>query len=131
MSSIALTRGWRKATRDLLQALAAVAASGGTVAVIDAITGTVEPAVGVGLAFAFKILFAFLQNWAETAGKVPVFLPTPGLVPSAGDGAAVAVGTVDAVAEKVGDTVGEVTGTVESLTGELLGEVVDVDHKGE
>lgn len=131
MNSPALSRGWRKATRDLLQALAAVAASGGTVAVIDAITGTVAPSLGVALAFVFKILFAFLQNWAETNGSIGILLPTPGLVPSVGEGAAVAVGTVDAVAEKVGDAVGEVSGTVQSVTGELLGEVVDVDRREE
>lgn len=129
-SSPALYRGWRKAARDLLQALAAVAASGGTVALIDAITGSVDPVLGVVLAFVFKILFAFVQNYAETAGKIGVLLPTPGLVPSSGPGA-VAVGTVDAVAEKIGDAVGEVTGTVQSTTGELLGEVVDVDHREE
>jgi hypothetical protein len=111
--------------------VAAVLAAGGATAVIDLLVDNVNPGYGVVMAFAFKILIAYAQNYLETAGKIPVLLPTPGLVPSVGEGPAVAVGTVDAVAEKVGEAVGEVTGTVESLTGELIGEVVDVDHEEE
>jgi hypothetical protein len=131
MSSAAQSRGLRKGMRDALQAVVAIVAAGGATAVIDMIVDNLNPAYGVLLAFVFKVVIAYAQNFLETAGRIPVLLPTPGLVPSVGEGAAVAVGTVDAVAEKVGDTVGEVSGTVQSVTGELLGEVVDVDRREE
>jgi hypothetical protein len=131
MTSAAQSRGLRKGTRDLAQAALAVLAAGGATALIELVVDSVSPAYGLIMAFAFKILIAYAQNYLETAGKIPVLLPTPGLVPSTGDGVAVAVGTVDATAEKIGDAVGEVTGTVEGLTGELIGEVVDVDHREE
>jgi putative Mn2+ efflux pump MntP len=129
MASPAQSRGLRKGTRDLFQSLLAVLAAGGATAVIELVVDSVNPAYGVVMAFAFKILIAYAQNYLETAGKIPVLLPTPGLVPSVGAGAAVAVGTVDAVAEKVGEIIGEVTGTVQSTTGELMGVVRDVDHE--
>lgn len=122
--SPAIHRGWRKAARDLLQAVAAVAAAGGTTALIDVVAGSVDPALGVTLAFAFKVLFAFLMNWAETAGKIPVLLPTPGIVPSVAPVATRAVGTVETTVDMVGDAVGDVTGVVEDTTGTLLGEVI-------
>lgn len=127
MRSAAQTRGLRKGVRDFLQAVAAAASGGGAVLLIDAITGTFQPAVGVGVAFILKVFFAYLQNWAETAGKIPVILPTPGLVPSVGTVADKAVGTVETTVEKVGDAIGEVSGVVEGVAGGLLGEVVDVD----
>lgn len=122
--SQATFRGTRKALRDLLQAVAAAASGGGAVLLIDAITGNFEPQIGVVIAFILKVVFAFLQNWAETAGKISVLLPTPGLVPSAGAVAEKAVGTVETAVDKVGDVVGDVEGVVEGLGGELLGEVI-------
>jgi hypothetical protein len=131
MSSPAHSRGFRKATRDVFQAVLAVIAAGGTTALLDMLLGHVNPAIAV----AYKILVTYAMNALETAGRIPVLLPTPGLATAVGDGAAVAVGTVDVVADKVGEAVGEVSGTVESLTGELtgelIGEVVDVDHREE
>ena len=123
-SNPALHRGWRKAARDLLQAVAAVAAAGGTTALIDAVTGSVQPELGVTLAFVFKILFAFLQNWAETAGRMPVLLPTPGLVPSTGPVLTPAVGVVETAVDTAGEAVGDVEGIVEDVTGTLIGEVL-------
>jgi hypothetical protein len=128
MSSPATSRGFRKAARDVFQALLAVVAAGGTTVLLDLILGHVDPIIAVPIGVAYKILVTYAMNALETKGSIPVLLPTPGLVPSVGAGAAVAVGTVDAVAEKVGDAVGEVTGTVQSVTGELLGEIVDVNH---
>jgi phage-related protein len=125
MSSPAVSRGLRKGLRTVVQ----VAAGGALTALVTAVAGGLAPSTQAIVMGAWIAFVAFSQNWAETAGKVPVLLPTPGLISSVGDGVAVAVGTVDAVAEKVGDTVGEVTGTVQSVTGELLGEVVDVDHE--
>jgi hypothetical protein len=128
MSSPAVSRGLRKATRDVFQALLAVVAAGGTTVLLDLILGHVDLVIAVPIGVAYKVLVTYAMNALETAGKVPVLLPTPGLVPSVGDGAPVAVGTVDVVAEKIGDAIGEVTGTVQSVGGELLGEVVDVDR---
>lgn len=124
----ATSRGLRKGTRDLLQAIAAVAASGGTVALIDLIAGSVNPSTGVILAFVFKVLFAFLQNWAETAGKIPTILPTPAIVPAAETVDAVVAdvaGTVDAVVDEAGNVVGEVTDTAGTVVGEVTGSVVE------
>jgi hypothetical protein len=135
MSSPAHSRGFRKATRDVFQAVLAVIAAGGTTALLDMLLGHVNPAIAVPIGVAYKILVTYAMNALETAGRIPVLLPTPGLATAVGDGAAVAVGTVDVVADKVGEAVGEVSGTVESLTGELtgelIGEVVDVDHREE
>ena len=127
MANPALTRGIKKGFRTVAQ----VAAGGALTALVTAVAGGLAPTTQALVMGAWIAFVAFSQNWAETGGRIPVLLPTPGLVPSAGPGAAVAVGTVDAVAEKVGDAVGEVTGTVQSLSGELLGEVVDVDHREE
>lgn len=112
----ALQRGTRKALRDLLQAVAAIAAAGGTTALIDVITGSVAPGTGVILAFAFKVFFAFIQNWAETSGRIPTLLPSPSLVIGT---AADAVATVDAVADRGG----EITGPVLDVAGDVVGSI--------
>lgn len=122
--SAAIHRGGRKAIRDLLQSVAAIAAAGGATALIDLITGSVKPELGVVLAFVFKVGFAFLQNSLETAGKIPVVLPTPGIATAAtGAVVAKATGVVETTVEKVGGVVGDVSGVVTDLTGGLLGEV--------
>lgn len=131
MTTVAQSRGLRKATRDALQAIAAAASGGGAVLLIDAITGNFEPAIGVVVGFIMKIVFAFLQNYLETAGKIPVVLPSPGLV------SAVLVPVADAVADKtpliapaavaavdaLADQSGTVLGTVTDLTGGVIGHV--------
>lgn len=122
--SAALTRGWRKALRTVVQIVAAGGLTAAVNQVADGLSPNSKALVGAG----WLIFVVFCQNAAETAGKVPVLLPTPGLVPSAAKVAAKAAGTVDTAVETVGDAVGEVTGTVEGLGGELLGEVVDVDR---
>jgi hypothetical protein len=126
-----LYRGTRKALRDLLQAVAAVAAAGGTTALIDVVVDSVNPATGVVLAFVFKVLFAFLMNWAETAGKIPTLLPTPGLVPSVGAVAGKTVGVVETTVDTVGGTVGDLEGIVEDTAGGLLGVVLPADEDEE
>ena len=112
----ALQRGTRKALRDLLQAVAAIAAAGGTTALIDVITGSVAPGTGVILAFAFKVFFAFIPNWAETSGRIPTLLPSPSLVIGT---AADTVATVDAVADRGG----EITGPVLDVAGDVVGSI--------
>lgn len=122
-------RGTRKALRDLFQVVVGVVAGGGAYAVLQLIVGSVSPVYGVVLAFVFKVMVAFAQNYLETAGSIGVMLPTPGLVTTTAGGLTdTAVGTVDAVVQGVntvagdvvdraGDIVGEVTGTVTGTMG--------------
>lgn len=131
MTSPAQSRGLRKGTRDALQAALAIVAAGGATAVIDLVVDSVNPSVGIVLAFAFKVLIAYLQNYLETAGRIPVLLPTPGIVSTAAgaDSAlAPAVGAVEAVA----DVAGEVTGTVTDMAGGIVGTVTgQLEEKGD
>lgn len=122
MSSPAQSRGLRKGTRDAIQAVVAIVAAGGATAVIDLLVGSVSPAVGVLLAFAFKILIAYLQNFLEAKGTIPVLLPTPALIPVAATADAVLAPVAGAV-EAVADELGQVTGTVTDVTGGVVGKV--------
>jgi len=116
----ALNRGLKKLGRDLLQVIAA----GGAVGVITLITGHLDPAMAVIVAFGFKLLTVFAQNTLETKGTIPVFLPTPGLVTTAAGGTlGKAVGTVDAVTEGAGQVVGDVLDTTGKTVGGVVGAV--------
>lgn len=120
MRSPAWHRGWRKAVRTVVQ----LAASGALTAAVNQIADGLAPNSKVYVLAGWTILLALLQNSFETAGKIPVLLPTPGLVPSVGPVATTAVGVVETTVDHVGDLVGDVTGTVEDVAGGLLGEVV-------
>lgn len=127
MATAARSRGLRKATRDILQALVAVVGAGGAYALIELIVGTVHPSLGVILAFVFKILVTYAQNSMETRGTIPVFLPTPGVVT---DGVhtteqvvGTAVATVDSTVEETGELVGEVVSTAGRAAGTVVGTV--------
>jgi hypothetical protein len=127
----ALNRGLRKVGRDLAQ----VVAAGGATAVVAMLTGHLHPEVAVIVAFGFKLLVTFLQNTGETAGAIPVLLPSPGLITtSAGGLVGKAVGTVDAVTEGTGSVVGEVLNTAGKAVGGVAGAVGgllgDVEDKG-
>lgn len=131
MSGPASSRGLRKATRDVLQAIAAAASGGGSILLIDAITGNFEPTIGVIVAFVMKIVFTYLQNYLETAGKIPVLLPSPGLVsavldPVTGatlDKTPLVAPNVGATVDALSDKTGAVAGAVTDLTGNVVGEV--------
>lgn len=122
MTTPAQSRGLRKGTRDAFQAAVAIVAAGGATAVIGLVVDNVNPSVGVVLAFVFKILVAYAQNYLETAGRIPVLLPTPGLIPTA-EAADSALAPVTGAVEAVADTAGEVTGTVTDTTGSIVGKV--------
>lgn len=122
--SAAVSRGWRKAVRTLLQLVAAGALTG----VVNQITDGLSANVKVYVLAGWTVLITLAQNTLEAAGTIPTLFPSPGLVPSTGM-AGTTVGTVDTAVDQAGGAVGEVTGTVESTSGELLGEVVDVDHE--
>lgn len=140
MSSPAQSRGARKGVRDAIQAVLAVVAAGGATALIELVVDQLNPAYGVLMAFAFKIVIAYAQNYLETAGKIPVLLPTPGLVSAVLDPvkgavtdatplvAPAAAATVDAVT----DAAGKVTGDVVDIAGGVVGEVTgQLDHEEE
>jgi hypothetical protein len=135
MAGPAQSRGLRKGFRDLLQAIAAAASGGGAVLLIDAVTGEFEPAIGVGIGFIMKIIFAYLQNYLETKGSIGVLLPTPGLITEeAGGTVTKAVGTVDTVAETAGaatGVVGDVVNTAGELVGSVTGTVTGILRKGD
>lgn len=116
-NSAARSRGFRKSIRDAFQALLAVVAAGGATVGFETFVGTLAPAYSGLLAIGFKILIAYAQNYLETAGKIPVMLPTPGLVTSSV--APIAQATVKASASATGAVSGDVTDT----TGEKIGEV--------
>lgn len=113
-----LTRGIKKGLRTLAQAVA-----GGALTAIatSVLSGEIRLGQGVMMAL-WIVIVAFCQNWAEGAGKIPVLLPSPGLIPvtdKVGTVLTPAVGTVEAVA----DTAGEVTGTVSDIVGDAAGSV--------
>ena len=131
MSSAAQSRGLRKGTRDALQAVVAIVAAGGATAVIELVVDSVSPAVGVLMAFGFKVVIAYLQNYLETAGKIPVLLPTPGLVSAvlspvadaAKDTTPLVAPAAGATVDATSDIAGVVTGEVTDLDGGVVGTV--------
>ena len=110
----ALVRGWRKAARTLVQMIA----SGALTAAVTALAGGLDPTTQALVAAGWLFVVTFSQNAAETAGKIPVLLPSPGLVSSA------ASSTTEAVVEAHANETGEVEGVVTDLAGGVVGEVV-------
>jgi hypothetical protein len=117
--SPALHRGSRKAIRTLLQ----LAAGGGLTALVDLAAHGLSPGTAGAILVAWGTAVAFLHNFLETNGTVPVLLPTPGLVPSVAPILAPVIGSVETEVDRVGKTIGDVTGTVTGIAGDLLGEV--------
>lgn len=116
----ALDRGLRKVGRDLLQVIAA----GGAVGIVGLVTGHLSPEVAIIVAFGFKLLTVFAQNTLETAGKIPVLLPSPGLVTTTTGGLiGKAVGTVDTAVADSGQVVGDVVNTAGDVVGGVAGAV--------
>lgn len=115
-----LYRGLRKGIRSIVQ----LAAGGALTAAVNTFADGLSPNAKVYVLAGWTALLAVLQNSLEASGRLPVLLPTPGLVPSTGKLIGKAAGTVDTSVETVGDVVGDVTGTVEGVAGDLLGEVV-------
>jgi hypothetical protein len=137
-----VTRGVRKAIRDLVQVAIAVVGAGGATALLDALVDSVDPAVGVVLAFVFKVLIAYAQNTLESRGRIPVLLPSPGLVTTGTGTLQRAVGAVvpqveaavqttvegvatteQRIAGPVLDNAGRVVGAVTGVATDLLGGV--------
>lgn len=103
-----------------------MAAAGSLTALVAAAADGLNPTTaGIAVA-AWGVLVTFLQNYLETAGKIPTLLPTPGVVPSRAVVATTAVGTVATTVEDVEMDTRVVVGTVEDLEGEVLGEVSGV-----
>lgn len=119
MNSPALSRGVRKGLRTILQ----VVAGGALTALVTAMADGLEPEMQALVMGAWIALVAFAQNWAETAGKIPTVLPTPGLV--VGPAADVVVATVDTVTDTTGGIVGDVTDTAGDIIGTVLGQTTE------
>lgn len=119
MMSPAWHRGWRKAARTAVQ----LVAGGALTALVTAVAGGLSPSTAAIVLGAWTVVVSAAQNAAETAGKIPTLLPTPGLVPSVGPLLTPAIGTVETAVEQVGGAVGDVEGIVEDVTGTLLGEI--------
>lgn len=124
--STAWHRGWRKAARTAVQ----LVAGGALTALITAITGGLSPGTAAIVLGAWTVVVAAAQNTAETAGKIPTLLPTPGLTPSTGILPHV-VGTIETTVDQTGGAVGAVEGIVTDTAGRLIGEVADVDQPGD
>lgn len=123
MNSPALSRGIRKGLRTIAQ----VAAGGALTALVTAMAGGLDPSIQAVVMGAWVALVAFCQNWAETAGKIPTFLPSPGLV--VGGAADVVVATVDTITDATGGIVGDVTDTAGDIIGSVTGQTTDDDHE--
>jgi hypothetical protein len=119
MARPALSQGLRRGLRSLLQ----VAAGGGLTALVALVADGLSPGAAVAITVAWGAIVAFLHNYLEAAGKIPVLLPTAALVPVAATVSAVlapVAGTVTAVA----DAAGTVTGVVADLAGDVVGTVL-------
>lgn len=117
MPNPAAMRGVRKGLRTLLQTIA----GGGLTLLVNVLAGGLDPGVQGLVMAAFTALVAYLQNYFETKGTIPAFLPTPGLITTKPADAVISVvtGTVDTVT----DTVGTVTGAVLDTGGTVVGSV--------
>lgn len=117
------SRGLRKGIRGLMQTIA----GGGLTALVALLAGGLSPFLSSLLTVGFGALAAFLQNYLETAGKIPTLLPTPGLVTTTAGGlVAKTVGTVDAVATDATTVVGDVVSTTGQVVGGVVGTVTDL-----
>ena len=123
MSSPAVNTGWRRGLRTIAQ----IAAGGALTALVTAIAGGMDPAIQGVVLGAWTAVIAGLQNWLESAGRIPTLLPTPAVV--VGPVADIAVGTVEAVADKAGGIVGDVLDTTGSVVGEVVGQLGYVDKE--
>lgn len=130
MSTVAQSRGLRKLGRTIVQWAASIGTTGLTLVMAEAIGVSFGPAAAVIFQAFWLFVYTFAQNALETAGKIPVLLPSPGLVSNVLTPigavtdvtpliAPVTAATVDAVA----DTAGGVVGTVTDLAGDVVGTV--------
>lgn len=108
----AFSRGIRKALRTLAQMVVSGALTAAVNELAAGLSAEAKLLVGAGWLF----IITFSHNYLETVGKIPVLLPSPGLV--------VATGKTEAVVEADVDPEGEVEGTLTDLKGGVVGEVV-------
>lgn len=135
--SPALSRGFRKLARSVLQVVASGGATAITELIADAIGKGLGPEARVAWTFAWYCFFVFAQNTLETKGSIPTLLPSPGLVTKTAGGivtqtvgtateaVATTAATVEAVVDEGGDVVGQVTDTTGDVIGDVTGTVED------
>lgn len=85
----AKTRGLYKAIRTMLQLIA-----GGALTALVSALADLNPAVQGIVLGGWTVVVAGVQNYLETAEKIPVLLPTPPLDPPSGFGPSVYGGPV-------------------------------------
>lgn len=118
-----LTRGLKKGLRTVGQ----VIVGGGATALVAALADGLSPRNAALLLGAFTALAAFLQNYGEGSGHLPVLLPTPSLIPGP---TAAAVATVEATADQAGEIVGDVLDTAGDVVGEITGQLDKEESNG-
>jgi len=125
--SPALSRGLRKAVRSIIQ----LAAGGALTALVSALADGLAPGTEAVVMAAWTALVALLHNTAETAGIIPVLLPTPGLVTTTAGGVVTkALGTADTVAQAGNQVVADVVSTAGKVVGAVAGPVGDLGAGG-
>lgn len=144
MSAVSRSRGLRKLGRTILQWAVSMGSTGLTALVSEALGVEFGPTAAVAFQAFWLFFYTYFQNNLETAGKIPVLFPAPGLISSSlapADGgspdltpaiAPTAAATVDAVADPAGQVLGEVTDltgdVVGTVTGQLPPEVIEPGH---
>jgi hypothetical protein len=117
-----------------------MATGGALTALVNLLANGLSPSLAGGIMIVWSAFIAFLQNFLEGSGKIPVLLPTPALVTPilpAATGAVTGVApivapapaaTVDAVVDKTGKVVGEVTDLTGGVIGTVTGEIPPLEE---
>lgn len=123
----AMSRGLRKAGRTLIRLVAA----GGLTALVDLAAHGLSPEQAAAIMIVWGTVVSFLHNYLETAGAIPAFLPSPGLVTTTAGGAITrVVGTTDTVVQAGNQVVGDVLSTTGKVVGAIAGPVGDLGAGG-
>lgn len=119
--SPAASRAVRKGIRSLLQAIG----GGGLTALVAVVAGGLSPGQAALLTGAFTAIVAVVHNYLETAGTIPVLLPTPGLLTAEPSTAITTkvVGTLDATSATIGGVVTDVVDTAGKVIGGVVGTI--------
>jgi len=119
----AMSRGLKKAGRTLVRLVAA----GGLTALVDLTVHGLSPESAAAVMVVWGTVVSFLHNYLETAGTIPAFLPTPGLITTTAGGVVTkVVGTTDTVVQAGNQVVGDVLSTAGKVVGGIAGPVGDL-----
>lgn len=129
--TIAVSRGLRKLGRTILQWILSLGSTGLTALMAEHLGINFSPVASVLFQALYLFIYTYAQNTLETAGKIPVLFPSPGLVsqvltPVSGavsDVTPMVAPAVSATVDAVSDVSGGVAGAVTDLTGGIVGKV--------